>query len=101
MRWVEIISVRLIGEPDIPAIRGMVQGFGTLSGGTTPTGLRLYRHATVEIDVSIHIHWNRETQERPLKSPLGLRIADVIGEFGMVNHAIWIEDTDRNPSSPV
>ena len=101
MRWVEIISVRLIGEPDIPAMRGVVQAFGALSGENTPTGLRLYHHATVESDVSIHIHWNRASQDLPRKSPLGLRIADVIGEFGMVNHAIWIDDTGKNPSSPV
>ena len=101
MRWIETISVRLTGEPDIPAMRGIVQEFGALSGENTPTGLRLYHHATVESDVDIHIHWDRETLDFPRKSHLGLRIADALGEFGMVNHALWIEDENESLSLPV
>ncbi len=95
MRWIEVISVRLAGEPDMPAIRGMLKDCGALSGGMTPTGLNLYSHATVESDVSIHIHWDREHPGIPRKSPQGLRIADTLGEFGMVNHALWIEGTEE------
>ncbi len=91
VQWIEIIKVRAVGTIGVQTAADVVRDFSTMNEGTKPTALKLYHHSTVESDLSIHLSWNLETM-RVQKSPLGLRIADAIGDLGMVNHSVWIED---------
>ena len=45
-----------------------------------------YRHVTIDSDFRIHLFHDSKTT-----SPLGLSLASVLKEFGLVNHSIWIE----------
>ena len=53
------------------------------------SGIRVYRHTTVETDLSIHILHEDRT---PLSggSPLGFHLANFLRKFGLVNHDLWI-----------
>lgn len=53
--------------------------------------IKLYRHALLDNDLSVHLHWESEKSE-PQGSALGLCLSHVLKEFGLVSHAVWIED---------
>lgn len=56
-----------------------------------PVMLKVYRSALVENDLSIHLHW-RGRVGSPEKSALGLQLARLFSEYGLVNHTVWIEE---------
>jgi hypothetical protein len=51
-----------------------------------------FRRASLEIDRSIHLHWESERPDQNGSSlALGLRLAKALEEFGLVDHSIWVE----------
>lgn len=91
MKWVEVIKLRSAGK--VPeSLRAILSGL--LENG--PSGLteaRLYRHALWEMDWSLHLHWESEHSEKE-GSALGLRLAQTLKEFGLVDHSSWIEESE-------
>lgn len=59
--------------------------------GSLPAVLKVYRNAFVENDLSIHLHWQNRGSP-PMKSALGLQLARLFSEYGLVNHTVWIEE---------
>ena len=90
MRWLEIIELRSIErdrallEIDLPNLMAEVDQ------EVKPQGFKLYKHGTLETDLSIHLLYDCEVTNIR-KSPLGLRLASALGEFGLVNHTLWFE----------
>ncbi|MBN2687422.1 MAG: hypothetical protein JXR85_04525 [Deltaproteobacteria bacterium] len=91
MKWVEIIKVRTVGEPESLLVAEIFNDFSAMDKGRPPAEMKLYHHATVESDLCIHLYWESETIS-PRKSPVGLRIVESIGALGVANHSIWVED---------
>ena len=100
MKWVEIIKVRTVGEPESLLVAEIFRDFSTMENGMTPATMKLYHHATVESDLCIHLYWESDTIS-PRKSPVGLRIVESIGTLGVANHSIWVENVSGNPASAV
>ena len=62
--------------------------------GSNPRGLveiKTFRHAALETDASVHLYWNSEMPE-PNGSALGLRLAQALKEFGLIDHSVWVEE---------
>ena len=89
MKWLEVIKLRLAwgGESLLEELlrpkaevgqRGLVE-------------MKTYRHAALETDFSLHLHWDSENPKQN-GSTLGLRLAQALKEFGLIDHSIWIED---------
>ncbi|RPJ41950.1 MAG: hypothetical protein EHM27_04535 [Deltaproteobacteria bacterium] len=55
--------------------------------------IKIYRHATLESDLSVHLHWEADGPEQN-GSALGLRLAQALKEFGLIDHSLWIEEKD-------
>ena len=91
VRWVEIIKVRTVGEPEFLLVTEVLRDFSAIHKGNQPVEVKLYHHATVESDLCIHLYWESETTS-PRKSPMGLRIVESIGALGVANHSVWIEE---------
>lgn len=53
--------------------------------------IKIYRHATVDSDLSIHLYWESDEVEKH-GSTLGLHLVSSLKEFGRINHSIWIKD---------
>jgi hypothetical protein len=51
----------------------------------------IYHHATLETDLSIHLIWDSDKTSRA-GSKLGLMLAEVLKEFGMVDYAVWVAE---------
>jgi hypothetical protein len=52
--------------------------------------INIYRHAALESDLSVLLHWESVRPEQN-GSSLGLRLAQALKEFGLIDHSIWIE----------
>ena len=53
--------------------------------------MKTYRHAALEMDLNMHLHW-KSKRPQPNGSALGLRLAQALKEFGLVDHSVWIEE---------
>jgi len=54
--------------------------------------IKIYSHSTIETDYSIHIHY-QSNENSYCGCKLGYKLKNVLKEFGLINHSIWI---DRN-----
>ncbi len=58
--------------------------------GDTSQAIRVYRNLTVDTDWSIHLHCQTHGADIT-RSPLALRLADALKEFGLVHHSVWAD----------
>lgn len=87
MKQLETIQLRLTGNAQNTLINDIRR---SVLVGTESDKVRLYFHATVPTDLSIHIHSETNTCVRQT-SDLGVRLAAALREYGMVQHSLWIE----------
>ncbi|MBW2603868.1 MAG: hypothetical protein JRE28_06060 [Deltaproteobacteria bacterium] len=97
MRWVEIIGVRLSPSPKNKLVRKIFSDFRQTIAASVAAGAEekvaaiVYRNAFVETDLTIHLY--RNTANRlPEKTRLGLTLAEILRDFGLVDHMIWIKE---------
>ena len=57
---------------------------------TKKLAIMVYSRVLIDTDFSIHL-FHDSTKVENSGSPLGLRLASTLKEFGLVNHSIWIE----------
>jgi len=57
---------------------------------TKKQAIMVYSRVLIDTDFSIHL-FHDSTKVENSGSPLGLRLASALKEFGLVNHSIWIE----------
>ena len=89
MKWLEIIKLRTSG---LNVKRRACEVIGLLTENTQEPGLsaiQVYSHATLNTDLSIHIHWDTQHASRQ-KTLLGSCLANKLEDFGMIHHTIWI-----------
>jgi hypothetical protein len=89
MKWLEVIKLRSAGKDS-----GSLNELLLLMDKFSQRGLvetKIYRHAALETDLSVHLRWDSEWPERTGSSP-GLHLAQALKEFGLVDHSIWIEE---------
>ena len=89
MKWVEVIKLRSSG------IRSVLREELLLPAGKPgqkgPVEMKAYRHAALDTDWSVHLHWESERPEQD-GSPVGIRLARAMKEYGLVDHSVWIEE---------
>lgn len=87
MNWLEVIKLRSagIGSPSLDELlMSMVQ-----SAQSKLAEIKIYRHAFLDTDLSVHLYWNSERPEQNGSAP-GLRLAQALKDFGLVDHSVWI-----------
>jgi hypothetical protein len=97
MCWVEIIGVRLSPLPKNELVRKVFSDLRQIIAAKDAAGAEekvaaiVYRNAFVETDLTIHLY--RNTAHRlPEKTRLGLTLAEILRDFGLVDHMIWIKE---------
>jgi hypothetical protein len=90
MRWIEIITLRSAGDDEKQMIVELLKQVEQAGEPGQPREVRIYRHAAVETDLSIHISWESDSVAQP-HSTLGDLLVSATRDFGMVSHSIWIE----------
>lgn len=92
MKQLEIIQVRLPGNTQATLIKNIRK---SILAGKASDNVRLYCHATIPTDLSIHIQSEIPESTRQT-SDLGDRLAAAMREHGMVQHTVWLEDQSKN-----
>jgi len=99
MKWLEIINVRCAGQ--VNEVYSQIDLKQALHRTGKETGLkriRIYRHASLSRDISIHLFY--ESSELQVnKSELGLRLTASLKELGLVSHSLWMLEDDQQKSS--
>jgi hypothetical protein len=88
VKWIEVIKLRSAGNRErlLEVLRPMTKS--ARNGGLVE--MKIYRHAALETDLSVHLYWESERPDEN-GSNLGLRIAQALKDFGLIDHSVWIE----------
>lgn len=90
MKWVEIIELRAVENNQELLESQLQQLIHQVDKEANTPAIKTYHRVMLDTDVSIHLVHDSTTVERN-GSPLGLRLASSLKEFGLVNHSLWIE----------
>jgi hypothetical protein len=94
MEYLEIIELRSSNKDYETLSQTLTRFIDDLNKEYENYRVKLYRHLTVKTDWSFHIHVQTEINTTS-PSPLGLRIAAALQEFGLVHHSVWSEEKRR------
>ncbi len=88
MKWLEIIEVRTANRITQELKRSLEELISGVKQEQAAPKINVFSSFTVEGDLSVHLTHN---MHKPIASGsvLGIRIADALRAFGMVNHQIW------------
>ncbi len=89
MRWLEFIRLRSTEESFGP-VKELLRSISQLKQPGLAE-VKIYRHTSLETDLSIHLQWHSERPERDGSAP-GLHLAHALKEFGLVDHSLWMEE---------
>ncbi len=89
MKWLEIIKLRSAGK-DSGLLEELLLSIDRLSQSGLAE-MKTYHHAALETDLSVHLLWESGKPEQT-GSALGLRLAQGLREFGLIDHSVWIEE---------
>ena len=87
MNTLEIIHLRLAGKGPEDLIDIICNSVGT---APELMEVKIYRNLKLENDVAIHLHRNAGGSEDNA-SNIGIRLASLLKDYGMVSHYIWSE----------
>jgi len=90
MKWLEIIELRSVGSNRALLESELQSLINEVNQEARQQKIKVYSHITVETDFSIHLYHDSKEAEIG-GSPLGLRLATALKEFGLVNHSVWVE----------
>lgn len=91
MKLLEIITIRSAGNIPKSVISEILRQTGQIDNTERPAAIKIYHHAGVNSDVSIHLHWRCKSGNHG-KSPLGMMLSHTLRDLGLLNHSIWIEE---------
>ena len=88
MRRLEIIHLRLTD----PRPLALLEEIGrSLPGRGEPVSINVYRNAKVMSDIAIHLRLEADARDLGV-TELGVRLASELRAYGMVEHAVWLEE---------
>ncbi len=90
MKWLEIIELRSVGSNRKLLESQLQELINEVDREAKNQAIKAYNRVMIETDFSIHLFHDSKKVENS-GSPLGLRLASALKEFGLVNHSIWIE----------
>ncbi len=90
MKHLEIISLRCF-NPDIEdMVKRYIAPMMNLEEVKQSFEVKVYRHSKLEMDIVLNIK-RKDNLTNNRKSIIGLRLADNLKPFGIINHSIWEE----------
>ena len=90
MRWMEFIKVQTaranVAEILLDFVTECKNCHGLLEA-------KVFSHSSVD-DCSLCLLWNTDVA-KPLGSSIGLQISNSLKKYGLVDHSVWVEMTER------
>lgn len=91
MRWIENITVYSTANINRKKIIEFLSQFTHAESYESPEKITIYRHFKLENELVVLIYWESEKSTK-CKSTLGLRMAEAMAKFGIINHYGWVEE---------
>ena len=91
MNWIEIITLRSNGDVQESLIQELLEPVTGRDKNNGLTAMKIYRNAWINTDISIHLQW-KSIKVGQQGSAMGVRLAQILTEFGLVNHSAWLEE---------
>jgi len=91
MNWIEIITLRSYENVNDSLICELLKQVAKGSESNGSIAMKIYRNAWIDTDMSFHLYW-KSTKPEQQGSAVGLRLAQTLKEFGLVNHSAWVEE---------
>jgi hypothetical protein len=91
MNWIEIITLRSNGNVQESFIRELLKPVAEDKERNGLISMKIYRNPWIDTDMSFHLYW-KSTRAEQQGSAVGLRLAQALKEFGLVNHSAWVEE---------
>jgi len=88
MNFLEVIMLR--SPLKIPILLEDILSSGAKTGFSGLKTIKIYRHAVLETDFSVHLHWEAE-EPKAQGCLLGFRLTRALKEFGLIDHSLWVE----------
>lgn len=90
MKWIEIIELRTVGRHRELLKSQLQKLIDQVNKERKTQWILAYTRVLIDTDFSIHI-FHDSTKVENSGSPVGLRLASALKEFGTVHHSIWME----------
>lgn len=92
MNWFETIKVRFPHGSTGHPVEEILRSASISSPIPGLKEVKLYRNAALATDLCLTLLWERKSL--PVQgTALGLCVAESLKEFGMVHHAVWVQET--------
>ncbi len=90
MKWLEIIELRSFNMERALLELDISNLVDEICQKEKPLFIKIFSRQTIETDFSIHLYFDSELTDGN-GSTLGLHLASILKEYGLVNHNIWVE----------
>jgi len=94
MKWMEVIKLRIAEKNPEFVEQKIMKLIAEVNNNGNTERITLYRHAMLDHDLSVHLHWESEKAE-PQGSATGLCLLHVLKEYGLISHSVWVEGNVR------
>ena len=95
MNILEIIELRTIERDKILSMfdfqKHLREFKSNNSNEVNPHSLLLYKHQSINTDVSIHVFY-KDLKEKKSKPAFGLILKNLLKDWGLVNYSIWRQE---------
>lgn len=91
MRWIEIITLRYFTTAFEKLDKNLIPSLKEKCGNEGLMCVRAYRHQSITTDLSIHLHWE-SAKANSMGSDEAVHIIQLLKEYGLVNHSVWVEE---------
>ncbi|MCK9197306.1 MAG: hypothetical protein M0P16_10025 [Syntrophales bacterium] len=94
MKWIEIIKLRVAESNRDSLDQQLAEIILSVNLEQGLREIKLYRHAVVDSDLSIHLYWESE-RPAPQGSAAGLCLMHLLKAFGLISHSVWVEEAGQ------
>ncbi|EPR38726.1 hypothetical protein dsx2_0535 [Desulfovibrio sp. X2] len=96
MLWIEAIILRSFAPDDRQDTTAMLREVLRTASAPGLARYRICHEAVVSTDLIVFLTWQQPGP--PEKSKLGLHLAILLRDFGLVYHTLWIDESDATPA---
>ena len=91
MIWLEMISIRTAGIIEAGKVFEICSQMFQSIADEKLLKLTVFSNARYATDISIHLQWKSDSGSGSI---LGREISSALGDLGLVNHSLWIEQEE-------
>jgi len=93
-KWVEVINLRAAGGTDSSVTPNFLFSLIDRAEAEGLTAAKIFSRVNLPGDFSVHLEWRGKGLPSG-GSPLGIRLARTLKDYGLINHNVWKEEEEK------